>query len=178
MLVTGAPGVGKTTVIQRVATRLAGKRLSGFFTEEIRKHGKREGFRFVTFNGLNQVIAHVDFSKKHCVGKYGVDVTALDSVVGPSLRIEPDVDVYLIDEIGKMECLSDRFVSAMRILLDSQKAVIATIALRGSGFIAEVKRRKDCVLYEVTRPNRNELPARILAHVCSECGPKTSDETT
>jgi nucleoside-triphosphatase len=56
-----------------------------------------------------------------------------------------------------MECLS------MRILLAGNTLVVATVGARGSGFIAEVKGRPECELWEVTYANRNDLPGRILA---------------
>lgn len=62
-----------------------------------------------------------------------------------------------------MECLSERFVVRMRHLLDSQHPVVATVAWRGEGFIAEVKRRKDCELWTLTRANRDDIPMRIRA---------------
>jgi nucleoside-triphosphatase len=79
------------------------------------------------------------------------------------LRPDSDARVYLVDEIGKMECLSDRFVAAMRVLLSGHAPVVATVGAQGGGFIAEVKRRPECELWEVTRVNRDEMPARILA---------------
>jgi nucleoside-triphosphatase len=79
LLLTGAPGIGKTTVIGRVAERLKGKKLGGFYTEEIRDGGERRGFQLVGFDGTERVIAHIGFPKTHRVGKYGVDV-------GPSTR--------------------------------------------------------------------------------------------
>ena len=163
LLLTGAPGTGKTTIIKNVAERFKGKRLGGFYTEEIREHGERRGFRLVIFDGQERVIAHVDFPRAHCVGKYGVDVAALDEVVGSALVLDNAVTVYLVDEIGKMECLSVRFIAAMRALLKSPMTLVAAVALKGSGFIAEVKQRKDSLLWEVTRENRDGLPARILA---------------
>jgi nucleoside-triphosphatase len=163
LLLTGAPGIGKTTIIKNVAERFKGKRLGGFYTEEVREHGERRGFRLVIFDGQARVIAHVDFPRAHCVGRYGVDVAALDEAVGPALVLDNAVAVYLVDEIGKMECLSVRFIVAMRALLKSPMTLVATVALKGSGFIAEVKQRKDSLLWEVTRENRDELPARILA---------------
>jgi nucleoside-triphosphatase len=163
LLLTGAPGIGKTTIIKNVAERFKGKRLGGFYTEEIREHGERHGFRLVTFDSQERVIAHVDFPRAHCVGRYGVDVAALNEVVGPALALDNAATVYLVDEIGKMECLSVRFIAAMRALLKSPMILVATIALKGSGFIAEVKQRKDSLLWEVTRENRDGLPARILA---------------
>lgn len=73
--------------------------------------------------------------------------------------------VYLVDEIGKMECLSERFVTSLRLLLDAGITVVATVAARGSGFIAEVKRREDCELWTLTRGNRDAMPERMLAWI-------------
>ena len=162
LLVTGAPGIGKTTVIRRAADGLRHKGLRGFYTEEIREDGERRGFRLVSFEGAAHVIAHVDFPKHHRVGKYGVDVPVLNDAA-QLLRPDTEAQVYLVDEIGKMECLSERFVAAMRVLLSGHTPIVATIGARGGGFIAEVKRSPECELWEVTHTNRDGLPARILA---------------
>jgi nucleoside-triphosphatase len=162
LLITGTPGIGKTTVIRRAAEGLKHKGLRGFYTEEIREDGERRGFRLVSFDGTTHIIAHVDFPKRHRVGKYGVDVPVLDDAAR-LLRPESDARVYVVDEIGKMECLLERFIAAMRVLLSGHTPMVATIGARGGGFIAEVKRRPECELWEVTHSNRDELPARILA---------------
>lgn len=164
LLITGRPGIGKTTVIRRAADELKHKTLRGFYTEEIREDGERRGFRLVGFNGTTHIIAHVDIPKRHHVGKYGVDVAVLDDAAR-LLRPDSHARVYLVDEIGKMECLSERFVAAMRLLISGHTAIVATVGAHGGGFIAEVKRRPECELWKVTYANRDELPARILAWV-------------
>lgn len=163
LLLTGLPGAGKTTVLCKLAAALAGRRLGGFYTEEIRVAGERRGFRAVTFDGAEAVMAHVDFRGPHRVGKYGVDVAVIDRLAESALTVRPTVDVYLVDEIGKMECLSRTFVTTMRALLDSRAPVLATIARRGDDFIREVKQRPDAELWEVTRGNRDVLPGRAEA---------------
>ena len=150
---------GDPTDCQRARPQGAAR---GFYTEEIREDGERRGFRLVRFDGTAHIIAHVDFPKRHRVGKYGVDVPVLDEAA-QLLRPDPHARVYLVDEIGKMECLSDRFMSAIRVLISGYTPMVATVGAYGGGFIAEVKRRPECELWEVTHANCYDLPARILA---------------
>jgi nucleoside-triphosphatase len=156
------PGSGKSTAIRRLAERLDTKP-RGFYTEELREGGERRGFRLVGFDGYKARIAHVDLPKTHRVSKYGVDVSAIDEAAERLLAPTRGHPVYLIDEIGKMECLSEAFVSGMQRLLESNVTVVATVASRGGGYIAEVKQRKDCELWTLTRANRDAMPERMLA---------------
>ena len=149
--------------MRRLAERLPPRRFAGFYTAEMRSRGVRQGFRLIGFDGSEAVIAHVDFPKATRVGKYGVDVGAIDRAADGALAPEAGVEVYLVDEIGKMECLSERFVAHMRRLFGGRVPVIATLALRGEGFIAQVKRRDDCELRTLTRANRDALPDEMLA---------------
>ena len=50
-------------------------------------------------------------------------------------------ELLMIDEIGKMECFSKEFQRLILDTLDSEKTFIATIALKGTGPIAEIKKR-------------------------------------
>ena len=140
LLLTGVPGVGKTTLIRRVAEALKKKRLRGFYTAEIREAGVRQGFRLVTFDADESVIAHVDFNHRYSVGRYGVDVAAIDRLAQATLGLAEGIDLYIVDEIGKMECLSPRFTARIRTLLDSKTPLVATVAKQGGGLIDEVKR--------------------------------------
>ena len=162
LLITGVPGVGKTTAIRAVAQAIATRPLAGFYTEEIRESGARKGFRLIGFDGQQGVIAHVDLPHNYRVGKYGVDLEAIDRLTAATLSASDPNSVFLIDEIGKMECLSSRFVAAMSDLLNTGKPVVATIARTGGGFIAEVKARPDALLWEITRATRDTMPERIM----------------
>jgi nucleoside-triphosphatase len=162
LLLTGLPGVGKTTVVRAVPALLPGWRLAGFTTEEIREGGRRLGFRGATLDGHDTVIAHVSFPGPARVGRYGVDVRALDELAR-SLDPVRGADAYLVDEVGKMECLSPAFVAAVRGLLAAPVRLVATIAIRGGGVIAEVKAQPGVALWHVTHANRSSLAAEVAA---------------
>lgn len=170
ILLTGLPGCGKTTVVSRIVDRLAQLRLAGFYTREIRRSGNRRGFEAVGLHGSSVVLAHVDFSGRHRVGRYGVDVTGFERLIETELSgMTADADVFVIDEIGKMECLSHVFIEQTNRVLASSVPVLATIAAKGSGFIGDVKKRDDVEIVHVTPANRGELPDRIVQRLCDRC---------
>jgi nucleoside-triphosphatase len=163
ILLTGRPGIGKTTVIRRLADLLPSLAIAGFYTDEIRVAGQRQGFRVTAFAGATDVLAHIKTHSPHRVGRYGVDVEAFERIVLPELA--RPADVLVIDEIGKMECFSPWFVQAIRKLLDGPTPAVATVAQSGSGVIADLKRRPDIELWEVTAGNRDELPGQLAERV-------------
>jgi nucleoside-triphosphatase len=164
LLLTGRPGVGKTTVVRAVARLLAGAHLIGFYTEEIREAGERCGFRLVTFDGEEAIVAHMDLPPPR-VSKYGVDVAVIDRFAAALQVSHNRSAIYLIDEIGKMECLSLAFVAATTRVIESGRPLVATVAQHGGGFIEQVKRRRDVDVWTVTQATRDTLPNRIVAWI-------------
>lgn len=165
VLLTGRPGVGKTTLIRTIAAHVKDCQPAGFYTEEIRLEGVRKGFRLVSLDGRQQILAHVEIHGPYRVSRYGVDVIGFERLLEQlDLRHLPS-PVIVIDEIGKMECFSTRFQEEVTGLLDSSKLVMATIALKGNGFIQGIKQRPDCRLVTVTEANRDLLAATLAAEL-------------
>jgi len=163
ILLSGRPGIGKTTALCCLAKLLAGRRLAGFYTEEVRAGGTRRGFRIVTFDGREGVLADVGIRSRWRVSKYGVDVEGFERLVCPMLeRAADEADVVLVDEIGKMECFSTRFCAAVERLADASTPLVATIAARGGGLIAAMKQRPDATIQELTLANRDQMPELLL----------------
>lgn len=155
--------MGKTSVLAAVARQLGGRRLGGFLTEEIRSSRQRIGFLLVPFHGESRTMAHRDLSSRHRVGRYGVDVAMIDEVAEVALGPRADAEIFLIDEIGKMECFSRPFVAAVARLLDDPRPLVASVARQGPGLIAGVKRRADVELWQVTTGNRQRMPDEVVS---------------
>ena len=162
LLLTGPPQCGKTTVVRRVAERFPGK-AAGFYTREVREGGSRVGFEIVTLKGEVAWLSHVDFPGPLRVGKYGVDLIGLHRVGLAAMEPVPGVDLVVVDEVGKMECLSPRFVAAMERLWSAPVALLVTVAEKGGGYMARIKSKPGARLITVTSANRDGLPERILA---------------
>lgn len=166
VLVTGPPRSGKTTVVENVVERLEtwGYRAGGVYCPERRSDGDRVGFEIVdVLTGDSKLMAHVDRSDGPTVGKYRVDVDAVDAVCASAFTAAFETaDFVVVDEIAPMEVYSGEFVRGVERALDADLPLVAAIHYRSrEGFIGRVKRRDDVDRFEVTVESRDELPERI-----------------
>ena len=162
-MITGLPGSGKTTLFRRLVDKLQYLNPVGFYTAEIRKGGTRRGFSLKGLDGRSGMLAHVEFRSRFQVGKYGVDVNGFEEFLSGIPLLDPQTGPVMIDEIGKMECLSNRFTEIIKDVLGSDKQLIATIAQKGGGLIAELKKRSDAQLFTLTHGNRDALFGQIVS---------------
>lgn len=159
ILLTGGPGVGKTTIIKKVIPEL--ENAGGFFTEEIREHGKRVGFRIVTLDGEKGILAYKR-KGEFMIGSYSVDIKDLEEVAVRSIHLAlREKNVIVIDEIGKMEILSQKFRDVVIEALRSAKTVMGVISREDSGFFKKVKEMDNVELIEVRFDNREEVARKL-----------------
>ncbi len=164
LLLTGRPGIGKTTVIKKV-TELLGERAGGFYTEEIRGPGGRKGFRLVTLNGQEAVMAHVNLrgQGRPRVSRYGVDVGAIDRVgVAALCRAMTENEVVIVDEIGKMELFSGQFRDVVLQAISGHSPVTATIMSKPNPWVEAIKALPQVEVWEVTMENRGRIAERVV----------------
>jgi len=161
ILLTGRPRVGKTTIIKDVVGRLPGQ-AGGFYTEEIRERGQRQGFKIVTPDGQEGILAHVSIKSRMRVSKYGVNLADLESIGVAAIReAVAHKDYVVIDEIGKMELFSQAFKDAVWEAVHSDKPVLGTITLRPHPWADSVKALPQVTIIEVTEANRDEIARQI-----------------
>lgn len=167
ILVTGQPGVGKTTLLKKVIKDLK-LDAGGFYTQEVRKGGIRQGFQIVTLTGKRGTLASVNFKSPYRVGKYGVNLTDLEEVGGEAIQEALQKNRFLvIDEIGKMELFSEKFISLLRKALESPVSLLGVIKLRDNQLTAEIKSRPDTVVYFLDRQNFSQIAEKLKETIIS-----------
>jgi nucleoside-triphosphatase len=162
LLITGRPGSGKTTLIKRMVEKLPPP-AGGFYTEEIREHGTRVGFKIVTLDGNEAVLAHVNFTGPERVSKYGLDLRSLDNVGVKAIYAAVAARrLVVIDEIGPMEIRSAAFRDAVIEVLENDIPLLATIFARPLPFTDKLRRRRDVTVMELRSDNRANLLPELL----------------
>lgn len=165
ILITGPPRTGKTTLIIKLSESLKEFHPVGFYTLEIKEKGIRKGFKLISPDGREGLLSHVDIKSPYRVGKYRVDIRGFEDFLDSISFLASGNPLVIVDEIGRMELFSERFRRLIMEILGSQKLLIATIALKGNELIAEIKKRKDVKLFEITRGNRESLFSEVLKKV-------------
>lgn len=170
ILLTGPPGIGKSTVLKKFAGTFNPKDLSGFLAEEVLdEKNKRVGFRTVTYPSLNKrTFAHkVCIESKIKIGSYKVKTSAIDESIAEALTAQKAV--FLVDEIGRMQSHSDFFMNETKRLFKEKPNmfVVGTIVYEDEPFARYFKKMKDVLVITVTEKNRGYLPTflRLLFRI-------------
>ncbi len=170
---SGLPGVGKTTTLEKTISMLEeeGYKVGGMLTEEVKEGNRRVGFYVLNWmTKEREIFAHRDFESRYKVGPYGIKIDVLDAVGVKALEMAMDqADVIVIDEIGKMEVESKKFVATVREILELDKHMILTLHKKSRNpLLQEIRRRDDIRMLEVTPINRNLLPFKIVKLIKGE----------
>ena len=128
ILITGNPGCGKSTLMVELIKEIRPrKRVAGIITPEIKKGGKRYGFKIIDLaSGQEEMLASVDI-KPAVISKYGINIKGIDKIIDKFLESFENAEVVFIDEIGKMEFYSEKFREAMEKVFASDKTVVAVL---------------------------------------------------
>ena len=170
VLLTGPPGVGKTSVLLRSVNglRKGTYRIGGMISHDVREGGIRVGFEIMDFStGQRGWLAHINQPNGPKISKYRVNLTDLDAIgVNSILDAVRNADIIVIDEIGPMELFSPAFRKAVEQAIESNKPILGTIHFEPrNSFVNKLKNRKYVEILEVTHENRETLHNLIVEKV-------------
>ena len=156
-LVTGSPGVGKTTLIRQVVSTMR-MRAGGFYTEDLRADGAREGFRIVTLDGTTALLAAAGHPGPIHVSKYGLALDELERVGVSALRGALDHGhVMVADEIGRMQLFSRAFRQTVLRAVKDGHPLLGTIMAGRNPYADRIKEHRHVEVLELTPENRQEM---------------------
>lgn len=170
LFLTGASGVGKTTVIERALARRGGEPPAGYITREVREEGRRVALRLEPLRApeSGRVFAHERFVSRERVGRYGVDVESLR--YGIEVALGDATGLVVVDEVGKIACQWPGFSDRVRALLDGEHPVLGTVCLADEGVMHEVREHAEVRLLTVTPENRDALVDEVAAFLATHSG--------
>jgi nucleoside-triphosphatase len=165
VLIAGRPGIGKTSLINRLYRDLTPLYIRGFYKEAIFENNILKGYRISAFNFRELILAHIHIEGPDRFADFGLNLDGFDAIVNEQLRADRAVELFLIDEIGPMECRSELFRKSFLELLDSDIPVIATLTSIDVLKTLSIENRKDLVLLKMTISNRESMWKNVLLEI-------------
>ena len=173
IFLTGEPGCGKTTAINKTHQMLAahGRNVGGVVSRELRENAVRVGFSLEDLSTHETgTLAHIAQKDGPTVGKYRVNLADIQRIAVTAIKLATlEAEVIMVDELGPMELNSMPFIRAVEMALASPKHFVGTIHKRASHYlVAAIKSNPAYQILEVTPNNRNELPKTITERIESQ----------
>ena len=165
IFITGTPGVGKTTLLKKLAHDLSMLVIKGFYKEKIVEDDSTRGFRVVSFDYQEQILAHLFIEGPNKIDGFGVNIDGFEKFILPQLKNLDMVDLFIFDEIGKMECMSEPFCKGFQKILDIDTPIIATYSHYGPLKFEVLKKRKDTTFLQMTSKNRDDIWKKVLLSI-------------
>ena len=170
IVLTGAPGVGKTTAVMRAARALndRGLNVGGIVSRELSINNIRIGFEFIDLitNDTNVLASITGNGPK--VGKYFVNLAGCRFAAERLSSAAKNCDVIICDEIGPMELKSREFIDSVKNLLDVDKKTLVVVHQRLQHPVAEEFRKKSSLLISLDLENREKVNERLLDRLLLE----------
>jgi len=169
LILYGTPKSGKTTLTRFLVKTLSPHlKLAGFFTEEVKEEGIRKGFVLKVFAPWIKEMVELPLALRDStnikprVGKYRVFVENLEKALFLLQEKKENIDLWVIDEIGKMEVMSQCFCNFVEELIYQKRPLLATLGVSKQGFLGKVWKLREAIFCEVNKANREFLKKRIV----------------
>lgn len=169
-LITGKPGIGKTTCISRTIYNIksAGYAVGGIMSRELRVHGERTGFELIDLRtGERGILSSINVDAGPKIGKYRINLQFLSKAGSKALLSSNKLsDLTICDEIGPMEMFSPDFRRAIEYIINNGQPVLGVIHQRlNDPLINLIRSSKFVKIYETTLLNREEIPEILTKEI-------------
>ena len=165
VLITGAPGIGKTSLISRLYRDLTPLVIKGFYKKAIHEYQILKGYRLATFDFQELVLAHIHIVGPDRFEDFGLNLDGFEKLIINQLSPDPNVELFLVDEIGVMECTSLQFRQIILKVINSDIPLIATLASLNVLDILKIRNRKDISILNMTHKNREFIWKDVLVEI-------------
>ena len=164
IVLTGAPGVGKTTAVIRVARALKerGVKVGGIVSRELRINNMRVGFEFIDLTSNDRSVLASITGNGPKVGKYFVNIAGCRFAAERLTNAVRNSDVIICDEIGPMELKSKEFIDSVKNLLEFDKKVIVVVHQKLQHPLTDEFRNKSSLLINLDLKNREKVNEILL----------------
>ena len=164
IVLTGAPGVGKTTAIIRVVRALKerGLKVGGIVSREVRTNNMMVGFEFIDLTTNDRSVLASITGNGPRLGKYFVNVAGCRFAAERLTNAIRNSEVIVCDEIGPMELKSREFVDSVKNLLYVDKKVFVVLHQKLQHVVTDEFRDKSSLLINLDLENRDKVNEILL----------------
>lgn len=162
-LIVGEPGVGKSTLIQRVKRSIS-LPVSGFETaKEPSLYIKNRGIPvYIHKIGLPRVCSDENLLAYVGTGKPEIFKCAFDLFSPQVEACRESTGLIVMDELGFLESVSPRFCNAVLELLAGSTPILAAVKPKNTEFLRMVRSHPNCRVFYIDRENRETLWQDVL----------------
>jgi nucleoside-triphosphatase len=170
IVLTGAPGIGKTTAVMRAARALSdrGLNVGGIVSRELRSNNMRIGFEFIDLITYDTNVLASITGNGPKVGKYFVNLAGCRFAAKRLDAAAKNCDVIICDEIGPMELKSREFLDSVKKLLDVDKKTIVVVHQRLQHPLTEQFRKKSSLLISLDLANTEKVNEILIDRLLLE----------
>ena len=126
LAVTGPPGVGKSTLVQKCA-KASKHKVGGVLARDKRVKDRRVGFELLDLGSGAMGMLADETGDGPQLGKYRVRLDDLDRIGARAIEESLQSDLIVVDEVGPMELSSKRFVAAVEKAIASDKPMLIVL---------------------------------------------------
>lgn len=165
-LIVGDRGVGKTTLLNKIATSLA-LPYAGYVTrKEDTLYDEKKGVPVCIYEAGKVKVPTADAIAGYCKDERPAPIrSTFDAFADKLIANTEDDDWIIMDEIGTMETCSDSFCDAVLSLFDREKPILAAVKSKERPYLERIRKHPNCKCFVITKENRDCLYDEVLEFV-------------